>query len=46
MVNRAGMGESEVTSEVERYLAVPLTGLERLVDEWIAREAAGATASS
>jgi uncharacterized protein (DUF885 family) len=90
MVNTAGMGEAEVTSEVERYMAlpgqacaykvgqlkilelrekaraalgerfslkdfhtvvlengaVPLTVLERLVDEWIAREAGGATASS
>jgi uncharacterized protein (DUF885 family) len=89
MVNTAGMGESEVTSEVERYMAlpgqataykvgqlkilqlrdkaraalgerfllqdfhtvvlengaVPLTVLERLVDEWIAGAAGGATAS-
>jgi uncharacterized protein (DUF885 family) len=89
MVGTTGMGESEVTSEVERYMAlpgqataykvgqlkilalrekakaelgdrfnlrdfhtvvlengaVPLTVLERLVDEWVAGVAAGATAS-
>jgi uncharacterized protein (DUF885 family) len=89
MVDTAGMGESEVTSEVERYMAlpgqacaykvgqikilelreraraalgagfslkdfhavvlengaVPLTVLERLVDEWIAGVAGAATAS-
>jgi uncharacterized protein (DUF885 family) len=89
MVGTTGMGESEVTSEIERYMAlpgqataykvgqlkilelrekaraalgerfslkdfhtvvlengaVPLTVLERLVDEWIAAGAAAATAS-
>jgi uncharacterized protein (DUF885 family) len=90
MVGTTGLGESEVTSEVERYMAlpgqataykvgqlkilelrerakaalgdqfnlrdfhtvvlengaVPLTVLERLVDEWAAGVAAGATANS
>jgi len=89
MVGTTGLGESEVTSEVERYMAlpgqataykvgqlkilalrekakaalgdrfnlrdfhtvvlengaVPLTVLERLVDEWIAGAASSATAS-
>jgi uncharacterized protein (DUF885 family) len=90
MVGTTGLGESEVTSEIERYMAlpgqataykvgqlkilelrekakaelgdrfnlrdfhtvvlengaVPLTVLERLVDEWIAGSSASATASS